>query len=184
MSKYSIEKETMDGIAVQSMAIAGKTAGVTPAEITADLTAANAEIGNQSALIAQIKAALEGKAAGGSGLPSGILEIKTGSWKQATNDSTGSFTIPHGCSKKPLFVLVTSDYLTSGATAANSIQALASLAGVDGDYSNCMQNAGVANSNSSLMLTFDDTNMVFTNYSSQRWQQGNTYTWYAIAMKD
>lgn len=149
------------------------------------IATANAATGNADAdLTAAVNALVAGFGqGGGGGLPGNILEIKTGSWTQATNDSTGSFTIPHGCSKQPLFVLVTSDYATSGATGNNSIQLAAMVAAVNGEFATAAQ-VDSSGTSTREVLTSDDTNMVFTNRSGTRWRQGNTYTWYAIAMKD
>lgn len=147
---------------------------------------ANATTGNADAdLTAAVNALVAGFGqGGGGGLPGNILEIKTGSWTQATNDSTGSFTIPHGCSKNPLFVIVDSDYATSGATINNSVQLLAAVSCIDGTTPAAVQYKNVGGAGMGHNITWDDTNLVFSHTTGGRWRQGNTYTWYAIVMKD
>lgn len=61
---YVIQKATLDGIAAQSMQMAGKTEAVSLMAITDDLAAANTEVSAQTDLLAQIKAALEAKQEG------------------------------------------------------------------------------------------------------------------------
>ena len=61
---YVIQKATLDGIAAQSMQMAGKTEAVSLAAITDDLAEANTEVSAQTDLLAQIKAALEAKQEG------------------------------------------------------------------------------------------------------------------------
>ena len=61
---YVIQKATLDGIAAQSMQMAGKTEAVSLTAITDDLAAANTEVSAQTDLLAQIKAALEAKQEG------------------------------------------------------------------------------------------------------------------------
>lgn len=133
----------------------------------------------------KIEGTMETQPGGGGGLPAGITEIQTGSWTQATNDSGGSFMIPHGCSKTPRYILVNSDYATSGATPSNSIHVTASVCSDNGGFADAGMfgsgygqgaNAGTTN------VRWDNTNIEFIHMNSRRWRQGNTYTWYAICV--
>lgn len=138
--------------------------------------------GTEGMTLEAMVSAIEGiEAGGGGGLPAGITEIQTGSWTQATNDSSGSFTIPHGCSRTPRFIIVNSDYATSGASVSNSVQLVAATYGDDGNISGSGQLAG-GSSGTGGNLTWDNVNMTFFNYTARRWRQGNTYTWYAICV--
>ena len=160
------------------------TAESVKAKLQGLIATANATTGNADAdLTAAVGALVAGFGqGGGGGLPGNILEIKTGSWTQATNDSTGSFTIPHGCSKNPLFVIVDSDYATSGATGGNSIQTWACVRCDDGIFAGAGQVAGSNGSGDNL--SWDNAVLILKHYSPRRWRQGNTYTWYAITFKD
>ena len=134
-------------------------------------------------LDAMVSAIVGIEAGGGGGLPAGITEIQTGSWTQATNDSGGSFTIPHGCSKTPRYILVNSDYATSGANTSNSIQITASVCSDDGGFGDAGQFSGAQGANAGTTnVRWDNTNIEFIHMNSRRWRQGNTYTWYAICV--
>lgn len=137
--------------------------------------------GTEEMTLDAMVSAIKGIEAGGGGLPAGITEIKSGSWTQATNDSSGSFTIPHGCSRTPRFIIVNSDYATSGANYYNSIQLAALVISDDGKYSGGGQLNGFATGTVDT-LSWDNINLIFTNYTARRWRQGNTYTWYAICV--
>ncbi len=141
---------------------------------------ANEATGNTDVdLTTAVNALVAGFGQGGGGLPAGITEIKTGSWTQATNDATGSFTIPHGCSKTPRFIIVNSDYATSGATVSNSVQLSAAIITDTGVAGTCLYDGTMLGGNN---ITCDNTNITFINYTPRRWRQGNTYTWYAICV--
>ena len=67
--KYVIDNETMTQIADPLRSLAGRTDAMTPAEMAAAGNAASTEVSNQTDLIAQISAALAGKAVPGGGEP-------------------------------------------------------------------------------------------------------------------
>ena len=131
----------------------------------------------------KIEGTMETQPGGGGGLPAGITEIQTGSWTQATNDSGGSFMIPHGCSKTPRYILVNSDYATSGATPSNSIHVTASVCSDNGGFADAGMFGGGRGANAGTTnVRWDNTNIEFIHMNSRRWRQGNTYTWYAICV--
>ena len=67
--KYVIDDETMTQIAGPLRSLAGRTDELTPAEMAAAGNAATSEVNTQTDLIAQISAALEGKATPSAGKP-------------------------------------------------------------------------------------------------------------------
>lgn len=66
MSEYIVQHDTMVGIADAIRTMTGTADKLSPNQIATSVTAGNAEVDTQSDLIAQISAALDGKAAGGS----------------------------------------------------------------------------------------------------------------------
>lgn len=66
MAKYVIEDTTMTGLANEVRTLTGDTEAKTPGAMKTDLQEANAAVQSQTALIGQIKTALEEKAGGGS----------------------------------------------------------------------------------------------------------------------
>lgn len=65
MSEYIVQHDTMVGIADAVRTMTGTADKLSPDQIATSVTAGNTEVDTQSDLIAQISAALDGKAAGG-----------------------------------------------------------------------------------------------------------------------
>lgn len=93
--KYVIDNETMTEIADPLRSLTGRTDELTPAEMAAAGAAANSEVQTQADLIAQIGAALEGKAGSGSGIvPTGTKQITTNGTHDVTAYAYAEVAVP------------------------------------------------------------------------------------------
>lgn len=95
--KYVIDDETMTQIADPLRNLTGRTDELTPAEMAAAGVEANAEVQTQADLIAQISAALEGKAGNGGGIvPTGTKQINTNGTHDVTAYAYAEVNVPTG----------------------------------------------------------------------------------------
>ena len=99
MNEYLIKGETLTGIADEVRAMTGVTGVINPGNMKTHLNAANADVNTEANLIAQIIAALQGKAAGNGGIDTSDAtasadEIFYGETAYVDGEKiTGSFTI-------------------------------------------------------------------------------------------
>lgn len=120
-NEYLIKKETLASIADEARTLSGITEEMSP-EVIADTihtenTNFRANISAQDNLIAQIQAALVGKAGGSTGsmLPNGVKKITTGTFT-LTSDRTNQYTVNHELGVMPnfVFVIMKDAYISAG----------------------------------------------------------------------
>ena len=108
MSNYLIQGETLTNIADEIRIMTDVTEGMLPSDMINNLESVNAEIDNQTSLISEVMAALEGKAA------AAPVEVKTASVKPSSNSTSISFT---GLTKEPkMFAISPTAQITLGTT--------------------------------------------------------------------
>lgn len=185
MAKYVVDDSTMTNIADPVRTLMGLTGGLTPANMKTQLDSANTAVTSQADLIAQITAALEGKAGGGSG--------EGGTSGTITPSSTSGLTITHGLGKVPNFFVL---FLTSKSAASVTTKwkmSAAFISRYDGNIQAEVYSNGSASSQTLNVKDYDPTgsfsdsifsylNETTVKYTCNEgeFQAGQTYRWVAM----